>query len=149
MSDNIKEVKKAFESAEDIAPDQSLDVPEDATEPPRTPADGPPPAPPVDDPHDPFMEMEGAKLPLNDTGNGRRFALYCGDDAIYVPRVGWHIWDGKRWKLDPDGIAVRRHGRPAAQHTTYHAPLGIRQRARTSAARAAQPRHAPGYPTTC
>ncbi|AUR01989.1 DNA primase family protein [Phaeobacter inhibens] len=70
----------------------------------------PPPAdqdPRTPDPSPP--EMNGALLPLNDTGNGQRFALYCGDDAIYVPRVGWHVWDGKRWKLDPDNIAVRRH----------------------------------------
>ncbi len=46
--------------------------------------------------------------PLNDTGNGLRFALYCGEWAMYVPCVGWHTWDGRRWKLDPDGIMVRQ-----------------------------------------
>lgn len=67
------------------------------------------PPPPFGDGADQPPEARGALLPLNDTGNGQRFALYCGDDAMYVPRVGWHIWDSKRWKLDPDGIAVRRH----------------------------------------
>ncbi len=95
-----EQVRARFEAPEDVTP---LDVGRGAdngadggtVEPGGS--DGPPP------------EAEGAKLPLNDTGNGRRFALYCGDDAMFVPRVGWHIWDGRRWKLDPDGIAVRRH----------------------------------------
>jgi len=105
MTDNIKDVKKAFESAEDIAPDETLEIPEDTSEPPRTSPDAPPPAPPVDDPHGPFIE--GAKFPLNDTGNGQRFAHYFGDDVFPVPRVCWFVWDGKRWSRDPDGLAVR------------------------------------------
>ncbi|NOX39774.1 MAG: hypothetical protein GXP05_04470 [Alphaproteobacteria bacterium] len=115
MSDNIKDVKKAFESAEDIAPDENLEAPEDATEPPRTPPDGPPPAPPVDDPHDPFMRA--AAQPLNDYGNGQRFVIHFGRDLMFVPRVGWHVWSGKVWEFDPPlnskngitsgGIAVR------------------------------------------
>ena len=27
---------------------------------------------------------------------------------MVVPRVGWHVWDGRRWRLDPDDITVRR-----------------------------------------
>lgn len=53
-------------------------------------------------------EVEGATYPQNDVGNGRRFALYYGDYALNVPRVGWHAWDNRRWKLDPDGLTVRR-----------------------------------------
>lgn len=61
-------------------------------------------------PHEEEAELltECAQFPLNDTGNAMRFARYCGDDAMNIPRVGWHVWDGRRWKLDPDGIAVRR-----------------------------------------
>lgn len=68
-------------------------------------------------------EAKGALLPLNDTGNGQRFALYCGDDAMYVPRVGWHIWDGRRWKLDPDGIAVRRHAQSIHERVAGEVPF--------------------------
>ncbi|QBF32159.1 phage/plasmid primase, P4 family [Thalassococcus sp. S3] len=104
MTSNLENVRGKFDAAEDVAPAEGLTPPDNVgngngdggSVPPRTPDDGPP-------------EIEGAKLPLNDTGNGQRFALYCGDDAMFVPRVGWHIWDGKRWKLDPDDIAVRRH----------------------------------------
>jgi putative DNA primase/helicase len=104
--DGLSEVRSAFESAEDVTPADGLTPPDDGRfDGPSYGDDGPPPR----TPDLPMPEMDGAKLPLNDTGNGQRFALYCGDDAMFVPRVGWHIWDGKRWKLDPDGIAVRRH----------------------------------------
>lgn len=53
-------------------------------------------------------EAQGALLPLNDTGNGQRFALYFGEDVMHVPRVEWHLWDGTHWKLDDDKVEVRR-----------------------------------------
>lgn len=46
--------------------------------------------------------------PINDLGNGQRFVLHFGEDVIFVPRVGWHVWDGKVWQVDPDMIASRR-----------------------------------------
>lgn len=49
-----------------------------------------------------------ALMPLNDFGNGQRFVLHFGDDLIFVPRIGWHGFDGCRFALDPDEIAVRR-----------------------------------------
>lgn len=98
MTDDLERVRAKFDGAEDIAPVDGLAPPDD-----RGGDDTAPRTPDM-----PMPEMDGAKLPLNDTGNGARFALYCGDDAMYVPRVGWHIWDCKRWKLDPDGINVRR-----------------------------------------
>lgn len=106
MTSNIEHIKSKFDAAEDVSPADGLAPPDDGRfDGPSYGDDGPPPR----TPDLPIPEMDGAKLPLNDTGNGHRFALYCGDDALHVPRVGWHIWDGKRWKLDPDGIAVRRH----------------------------------------
>jgi len=105
VTDGLDKVTKAFDAAEDIAPDDRVMLPGGDWG--GGGDDGPPPDPRT--PDLPSPEMDGAKFPQNDTGNGQRFALYCGDDAMYVPRVGWHVWDGKRWKLDPDGIAVRRH----------------------------------------
>ena len=119
--DGLSEVRSAFEAAEDVAPVDGLEAPDTARfdgpgsngggAAPHTPTDPESGSPrgPAERGVMPIPEMDGAKFPLNDTGNGQRFALYCGDDAMYVPRVGWHIWDGKRWKLDPDGIEVRRH----------------------------------------
>lgn len=26
---------------------------------------------------------------------------------LYVPKIGWHVWDGKRWALDEKGAATR------------------------------------------
>jgi len=65
--------------------------------------DGPPPqyGP------DPDKLREAALLPINDLGNGQRFVLHFGQDVIFVPRVGWHVWDGRVWQIDPDMILAR------------------------------------------
>lgn len=84
------------------------------------------------DPDDmtPILE-EGALLPLNDSGNGRRVALYFDKEAMHVARVGWHRWDGRRWKLDPDGIAVQgmSHGLQEliAKELPYIAPTKLEE----------------------
>lgn len=64
--------------------------------------DPPPPGGP-----DPDKLREAANLPINDLGNGQRFVLHFGDDVIFVPRVGWHVWDGRVWQIDPDMILAR------------------------------------------
>jgi putative DNA primase/helicase len=61
----------------------------------------------------PDVEMDallaqGAGFDLNDDGNGRRFALYFGDDLMWVPRVGWFSWTGSVWAADPDELEVKR-----------------------------------------
>jgi putative DNA primase/helicase len=113
----VDDVRARFEAAEDV------DLP-DGMEP---VGDGPPGgAPPTPDPADgPPPESEAARFPLNDTGNGRRFQLYFGyrppvdsadpqerqeaqGEAIHVPRVGWHAWNGTAWEKDPDELAARR-----------------------------------------
>lgn len=63
--------------------------------------------PPGPDRPDPEKLRKGATLPINDLGNGQRFVLHFGEDVIYVPRVGWHVWDGKVWQIDPDVIKAR------------------------------------------
>lgn len=52
-------------------------------------------------------EAEGVEFPLNDYGNGLRVHLYYGEDLLFVPRLGWHRWDGRRWAVDEDMLAVR------------------------------------------
>lgn len=47
-------------------------------------------------------------FPINDLGNAQRFILHFGEDLMFVPRVGWHVWDGNVWQVDPDMIATRR-----------------------------------------
>ncbi|UXM94305.1 phage/plasmid primase, P4 family [Bartonella sp. HY329] len=51
--------------------------------------------------------------PETDIGNGRRFLHRYGDTVLHVARIGWHGFDGKRWKEDDDGSVVR----PLAQNT--------------------------------
>lgn len=104
MTNNIEDIRKTFQNAEDVAPVDGLAPPDPSTgaePPPRTPDD-----PPSDeDPHDPFMRA--ADQPLNDYGNGQRFVIHFGRDVMFVPRVGWFTWDGRVWQKDQDELAVR------------------------------------------
>jgi len=110
MDDFSAEVRAQFAKGEQVAGGETAPDPQgNTTAPPRTP-------------QDPALAEQGARFPLNDTGNGQRFALYCGEEAMYVPRVGWHIWDEKRWKLDPDGIAVRRLAQSIQDHVIAEIP---------------------------
>lgn len=130
MSDPINKVRETLAQGEDVTPDPDLPQGDDA---------------PVDDPQDPgaspdgsggqgtgtsaeddLLAPEAAKFPLNDIGNGKRFALYFGEDVMHVPRVGWFLWTGKVWKKDDDEVAVRRKAQeiPAkilneARHVAY------------------------------
>ncbi|MBF9042968.1 hypothetical protein HKCCE4037_06500 [Rhodobacterales bacterium HKCCE4037] len=100
MNDGLDKVREAFDAAEDIpAPD-----PEDIAPP---AADGPGDGPPSDDPQHIERMRKAAGFPLNDFGNGQRVALHFGEDLMFVPRVGWFVWDGTRWAKDPDNLAVR------------------------------------------
>lgn len=54
-----------------------------------------------------------AAEPETDIGNGRRFLHRYGHRVLHVARIGWHGYDGKRWKEDEDGSVVR----PLAQRT--------------------------------
>ncbi len=50
--------------------------------------------------------------PLNDIGNSRRLRLRWGHDILFVPNLGWHCWDGKRWmraENDEDAVRVFAH----------------------------------------
>ncbi|TPN44885.1 phage/plasmid primase, P4 family [Mesorhizobium sp. B1-1-7] len=60
-----------------------------------------------------------AAEPETDIGNGRRLRRRFGDlasehagaashIAICVAHIGWHVFDGKRWKEDEDGSLIRR-----------------------------------------
>lgn len=65
--------------------------------------DGPPP-PTGADPDD---LRAASALQRNDLGNGQRYVLHFGKDVMFVPRVGWHVWDGRVWQVDPDMIRAR------------------------------------------
>lgn len=104
MTDGIERVREVFASAEDVEPIEGL-VPDAG----KMVDDAAPPAPPEGESPDRVPVFERcALLPLNDTGNGARFNAYFEDEALHVPRVGWHLWDGTRWRLDDDDLAVRR-----------------------------------------
>ena len=122
----LDEVRRIMSAPEDI------DLPEDMTAP------HPDAAPHHDD--DPYDGMEpdfgvdaagstdvdlfreASKLPINDLGNAMRFVLHFGQDVIYVPRVGWHVWTGAVWQVDPDMTAVRRKAQQLSELVLAEVP---------------------------
>lgn len=87
----------------------------------------PPPAPPEEGDGIDWQAVErAAELPLNDYGNGLRLATHFGEDLIFIPRVGWFRWDGRRWAEDSDDIGVRqlahRMGEMIARETMFIRP---------------------------
>lgn len=64
-----------------------------------------------------------AAEPEHDIGNARRLLLWAGDDVRHVTRVGWHAFDGKRWKEDESGAIVRRIAHRAAEAIFHEARL--------------------------
>lgn len=110
---NLDSVRRVLADAQDV------DLPDSMTPHPDTEAG-------QGDDHDPYQGMEpdytplsadgesaeklriASAYPINDLGNGQRFVLHFGEDVMFVPRVGWHVWDGNVWAVDPDMIATRR-----------------------------------------
>lgn len=62
---------------------------------------------PVDEQTPEEILAECAFEPETDIGNGRRFLARYGNRVIHVARIGWHGYDGRRWKEDEDGSIVR------------------------------------------
>ncbi|MGO6699917.1 phage/plasmid primase, P4 family [Rhizobium ruizarguesonis] len=50
---------------------------------------------------------ECAAEPETDIGNARRLLTRYGERILFVPRVGWHVFDGARFKEDDDGSGIR------------------------------------------
>jgi putative DNA primase/helicase len=73
--------------------------------------------PPLDD------LRRAAGFPINDLGNGQRFVLHFGADVMFVPRVGWHVWDGRVWEIDPDMIATRKKAQRLSQLVLAEVPF--------------------------
>lgn len=92
------------EGGDDFAPDLPEDLP---------PLPGGEPTP------DDLLLAACAAEPETDIGNGRRLRRRFGDlakehagaashIAICVAHIGWHVFDGKRWKEDEDGSLIRQ-----------------------------------------
>lgn len=64
--------------------------------------------PPGGEPVDPDLLRQAAAFDRNDLGNGKRLVLHFGENLMFVPRVGWHVWEGRVWQVDPDMIATRK-----------------------------------------
>jgi len=51
---------------------------------------------------------EFVEYPENDQGNGQRFVMRERHRTLYVPALGWHVWDGRRWQYDQSEKKVRK-----------------------------------------
>ncbi|HAW46298.1 MAG TPA: hypothetical protein DCX34_03535 [Roseovarius sp.] len=60
-----------------------------------------------------------AAEPETDIGNGRRFLSRFGPVVLHVAELGWHGYDGMRWRDDADGSVVR----PLAHRTAEAIPF--------------------------
>ncbi len=48
------------------------------------------------------------ELHYTDLGNARRMIARHGEDLRFVPGLGWHAWNERRWRSDSDGEVMRR-----------------------------------------
>lgn len=46
--------------------------------------------------------------PLTEYGNAERLIRRHGEDLRYCSALGWHVWDGRCWRLDESGEVERR-----------------------------------------
>lgn len=60
----------------------------------------------------------GRPFHLTDSGNAERLVAMHGQDVRYVPALGWHTWDGKRWLADRTAELLRRAKQTA--RAVYH-----------------------------
>lgn len=44
-----------------------------------------------------LRDLTCARMLWNDIGNAERLRARHGEDLIWVPQIGWLVWDGKRW----------------------------------------------------
>lgn len=106
MSDDREDkVRSTLDAAEEVslAPGELADA-----LPPDGPPDGPPPRTPESGEEPPAHPVARAsEQPLNDYGNGQRYVIHCGEEVMFVPRVGWFIWEERYWQKDPLELGVR------------------------------------------
>lgn len=56
----------------------------------------------------PEPQPELAGYPLDDLGNAMRLIAQHGAAIRYVRGIDWHVWDGTRYKSDPDSLDCRK-----------------------------------------
>jgi putative DNA primase/helicase len=101
--DSMKKIADAVADAAPVSDDDAFDD-VDAFD------DGPP----ADDPNIDWGKVrQCAGRELNDVGNAHRLMTWHGSDILHLQRIGWHVWDGKRWAEDVDG----RHSLPMCYET--------------------------------
>jgi putative DNA primase/helicase len=53
------------------------------------------------------VAAQTSEFKLTEQGNAERLVAAHGDDIRYVPGLGWHVWDGRRFTRDRSGGVLR------------------------------------------
>ncbi|MGV8987801.1 MAG: DNA primase family protein [Cypionkella sp.] len=137
MSDGLDDVRRVLSDVQDVdlpegmtAPHPDADAGAESGHPDEDPYQGMEPDLMPDGPADGCGVnvddlRKGSTMPINDLGNGQRFVLHFGPDVMFVPRVGWHVWDAKVWQVDPDMIATRRKAQRLSELVLAEVPYLI------------------------
>ncbi len=85
-----------------------------------------------------------AVAPYSEHALAERFATEHKADAIYVPNIGWHVWDGERWRPDDQGKVELLCQQLCGTAASERAKLTEQQRLRSRRTREAIMREAQG-----
>lgn len=97
----------------------ATDPPSPTPSPPDPPPDEPPCAP--DDSGGDGSDIDWVTLhtcadePETDVGNARRIRHRFGDDMLWIKRLGWHVYDSRRWAEDFEEAALRPKAHETAE----------------------------------
>ncbi|MFL6587208.1 MAG: phage/plasmid primase, P4 family [Luteimonas sp.] len=59
------------------------------------------------------IDAESAASLFSDYANAQRIVHHLGKWLLFAPGIGWHVWDGSRWRNDP--LEARRHAQRLGQ----------------------------------
>ena len=55
-----------------------------------------------------YKSASTTEIELSDVGNAQRLLMASGSKIIYVPSIGWHIWDDKHWGYDIEDLDIKK-----------------------------------------
>jgi len=80
---------------------------------------------------DPPVDLKAARFALTDLGNAERWRLRFGKDFWFCDKIGWFMWDERRWRL----LSEEKDALPAeVMQSTFETVRAIRNEAALIAA---------------
>ncbi|MGH6893055.1 MAG: hypothetical protein ACREEP_12415, partial [Dongiaceae bacterium] len=66
-------------------------------------------------------DLDRARLPLNDYGNGQRLVSRFPKRLLHVDGIGWHVWDGTHWSVEAGEQEAVKLAHQTAQKISHEA----------------------------